>query len=189
MIVAAAREMLVEHGLAGTSAREIADAAEISMGTLTYHFASVDEILRAVLEREVETFWEGGWKRVLEQPTPRERLRWYVLEHFAADARDQFVIYIDFWARSLHVPALTEWQARRYAKVRRRLVRLLRQASPQLPLAAARRLAAEFMAVLDGVVVQLLLGDPRFDERKARRLLLDYVDARLLPPLDERSAS
>jgi len=44
LIIAHASSLIVENGLVGIGAREIALAAGVSTGTVTYHFSSVDEI-------------------------------------------------------------------------------------------------------------------------------------------------
>ncbi|KMO34110.1 TetR family transcriptional regulator [Methylobacterium variabile] len=44
-IVRAALDVVAEHGVAGTTHRRIAAAAEVPLGSMTYHFASLDEVL------------------------------------------------------------------------------------------------------------------------------------------------
>ncbi|WP_031273697.1 TetR/AcrR family transcriptional regulator, partial [Curtobacterium sp. B8] len=49
MIVAAAREVIVRRGVGSTGLRDIAAEAGVSVGTVTYHFGSVAEILNEVV--------------------------------------------------------------------------------------------------------------------------------------------
>lgn len=50
-IVRAATELVAEQGVAGTSHRKIATRADVPLGSMTYHFESLDEVLREVFGR------------------------------------------------------------------------------------------------------------------------------------------
>ena len=53
-IVAAARKVAVEHGPLGLTLRAVASEAEVVLSNLQFHFASQDELLRAVLDAELD---------------------------------------------------------------------------------------------------------------------------------------
>lgn len=44
-ISTAALDVIAEHGVAGTTYRKVAEAAEVPLGSLTYHFDSLDELM------------------------------------------------------------------------------------------------------------------------------------------------
>lgn len=44
-ILRAALDVVAEHGVAGTTHRRIAAAADVPLGSMTYHFAGLDELL------------------------------------------------------------------------------------------------------------------------------------------------
>lgn len=50
-IVDACLDVVAEHGVAGTSHRRVAAAADVPLGSMTYHFAGMDELLRAAFTR------------------------------------------------------------------------------------------------------------------------------------------
>lgn len=50
-IVEACTRVIGEVGVAGASTRRIAAAADVPLGSITYHFADMDELLRATFER------------------------------------------------------------------------------------------------------------------------------------------
>ncbi|MEU0491453.1 TetR family transcriptional regulator [Nocardiopsis sp. NPDC006139] len=50
-IIAAAADLIAEEGVAGTSHRKVAARAEVPLGSMTYHFAGMDELLREVFSR------------------------------------------------------------------------------------------------------------------------------------------
>lgn len=50
-IVDACLQVVGEVGVAGASTRRVAAAADVPLGSITYHFTDVDELLRAAFER------------------------------------------------------------------------------------------------------------------------------------------
>lgn len=44
-ILRAALDTIAEHGVAGTTHRRIAAAADVPLGSMTYHFAGLDDLL------------------------------------------------------------------------------------------------------------------------------------------------
>lgn len=53
-IVDAAVDVIAEHGVAGTTHRRIAAAADVPLGSLTYHFAGLDDLLAHAFRRHAE---------------------------------------------------------------------------------------------------------------------------------------
>lgn len=50
-IIDACLEVVAEHGVAGTTHRKVAVAADVPLGSMTYHFEGMDELLRLAFER------------------------------------------------------------------------------------------------------------------------------------------
>ncbi len=44
-------DVIAEHGVAGTSHRRVAAAADVPLGSLTYHFTGMDQLLREAFDR------------------------------------------------------------------------------------------------------------------------------------------
>jgi DNA-binding transcriptional regulator YbjK len=53
-IVDACLDVVAEHGVAGTSHRRVAAAADVPLGSMTYHFEGMDELLREAFGRFAE---------------------------------------------------------------------------------------------------------------------------------------
>lgn len=53
-IVAAAVDVIAEFGVAGTTHRRIAAAADVPLGSLTYHFTSLEDILAQAFRQHAE---------------------------------------------------------------------------------------------------------------------------------------
>jgi DNA-binding transcriptional regulator YbjK len=53
-IVDAAIEVIADHGVAGTTSRRIAAAADVPLGSVTYHFDGLDDLLARAFQRHAE---------------------------------------------------------------------------------------------------------------------------------------
>ncbi|WP_418275381.1 TetR/AcrR family transcriptional regulator [Isoptericola jiangsuensis] len=71
-IVDACLDVVAEHGVAGTSHRRVAAAADVPLGSMTYHFAGMDELLRAAFSRFAEQ-QAAAFERRLGQATDVEQ--------------------------------------------------------------------------------------------------------------------
>ncbi|SHF07444.1 TetR/AcrR family transcriptional regulator [Streptoalloteichus hindustanus] len=62
-IVAATERVLRAHGIAGLTHRAVAREADVPLGSTTYYFATLDDLLRAALHRLVERHreWMRRW--------------------------------------------------------------------------------------------------------------------------------
>jgi AcrR family transcriptional regulator len=54
MIVESAQDVLIERGYAGFTTRAVAETAKISQGNLGYHFKTKQDLLRAVVDDQIE---------------------------------------------------------------------------------------------------------------------------------------
>jgi TetR/AcrR family transcriptional regulator, regulator of biofilm formation and stress response len=54
-LIDAALTVIAERGVAGTTHREIARAADVPLGSMTYHFSSLDEVLAEAFTRHADS--------------------------------------------------------------------------------------------------------------------------------------
>ncbi|MBX3498716.1 MAG: TetR family transcriptional regulator [Alphaproteobacteria bacterium] len=92
-LIEVAKRLFQEHGSDEVTVRTIAAAANIEAGSIYYHFASRDEIMRAVLESGVE----GARQQVMRAieaagvgSSPLVRLRAALGAHFKYTLREHF---------------------------------------------------------------------------------------------------
>lgn len=57
-IIDACLDVVAEAGVAGTSHRRVAEAADVPLGSMTYHFTGMNELLHEALSRFAETVSE-----------------------------------------------------------------------------------------------------------------------------------
>ena len=86
-ILAAAAHEFAQHGYGGASLRRIAAAADLRVGSLSFHFASKDELVAAVLQDGVDSAREALETSLAAVPSdadPLTRLRATILGHLDA---------------------------------------------------------------------------------------------------------
>jgi len=159
LIVEAAREVIVRQGLSATGLRDIAREADVSVGTVTYHFGSVAEILNEVVVAETERFYGAIVAAVDAEPDPTAGIRMLVEPLFddSEATRRHWRIWSDYWtavARRPEVAAEYAERIRIWEACLRRVVRRGCDAGvfrTEDPAAVALKLAA----YSDGVATQL----------------------------------
>lgn len=168
MIVEAARAVIVRDGVGATGLRDIAAEAGVSVGTVTYHFGSVAEILNEVVVLETERFYGAIVIAVDAEPDPVEALRMLVAPLFGdtEQVRQHWRIWSDYWTAVVRRPEVAAEYAERIRVWEACLVRVIRRgadagvfrggAEPVDPDTVALKLAA----YSDGVATQIAQGVP-----------------------------
>ncbi|OIJ86612.1 TetR/AcrR family transcriptional regulator [Streptomyces colonosanans] len=166
-IIDAAIRVVGEKGIAGLSHRTVAAEADVPLGSTTYHFKTLDELLVAALRQANEGFAKvlaasGG----LEGPQTdlAGELAGWMGEWLAGDRTGvelEYELYLAALRRPALRPVAAEW-AEDLASL------LSRHTDP----ATARAL----VALMDGICLQVLLTGGSYDEGYAREIL-----ARVIP--------
>jgi AcrR family transcriptional regulator len=117
LILEAARRCIAARGLEGTTIREIAKEADISIGTITYHFSGVQDILAEALREASENFTKRFLEEADSQTGTRNRLRYIVDVNLPVDdeRRSLWRLWLELWARASRDPALAEVHSERHA--------------------------------------------------------------------------
>lgn len=96
LVLDAAEEVFAESTFARASVEDIAEKAEISVGTLYNLFRSKEDIYRAVVSRAQESFYDRVEERLTEARGPLDKVHAvvsYHFEHFHRYSR-QFRLYV-----------------------------------------------------------------------------------------------
>lgn len=191
MLVQAARQVIAERGLHATTLRDVAAAGGVAVGTVTYHFDGIADVLAEVLLTEMREYSAPIMQAASNAPTGREALQ-HMVSGLLADgrrARDHWRLWLDFWALSVHEGDYAQWQREIYAELHALVQRgyLTGYADGSLPLpdrlvdtgarsdaavAEANAAAVRFVALMDGLVVQCYLPQAVISPATARELLL-----------------
>lgn len=187
LILEAARKCILARGLSATTVREIATLADVSIGTITYHFESVDEILAEVLRDSSQRFTERVMQEAFTLAGAMERLEFLIDTDLPDDEAStaQFRLWLEYWARAIHDPRLAVVHSERHSFERGVIEQIIAEgvASGEFaPAADATAVAAEFVGLLEGLGLQVCLGDVQMSVETARGLLRNLLRLRLLPP-------
>lgn len=90
-IIDACLRVIAEVGVAGASHRKIAEAADVPLGSMTYHFTGMDELLREVFTRFANSVAERFERRMAAATDPdsaRAAVAAIILEDVFGDRRD-----------------------------------------------------------------------------------------------------
>ncbi|WP_326764924.1 TetR family transcriptional regulator [Streptomyces sp. NBC_01591] len=161
-IIDAAIRVVGAKGIAGLSHRSVAAEADVPLGSTTYHFASLDELLIAALRRSNENFAEVlRESKALADPAAdlAEELAGLLGEYFSGGrgrAELEYELYLAALRRPALRPVAAEWTDCTAELLSRRT-------DP----ATARAL----IALMDGICLQVLLTGGEYDEAYAREML------------------
>lgn len=180
-VLEATAEVVRERGLAATRISDIGARAEMSPGHVMYYFASKDHLLMEAVRSSEDRFYEEVIAEVEAQPTARHKIvRLIELWCPSGDTREAaaaWVLWPELWARSMRNPglaALRESLDRRWTEfvvattesgVRR----------GEFPRAGAGGFAQLLTALLDGLALRVMSGDPDMTHEDMRRTLLTFA--------------
>lgn len=188
-IVAAARGVIVRRGLGSTSLRDIAAAADVSMGTVTYHFDSVDQILGAVVIAESERFYGEIVAAADAERDAALALRLLLEPLFdeGDETEAHWRVWTDYWAAISQRPGMNDAYGSRIRHWERCASRVIARGSADGifrdidPDAAALRLAA----YSDGLATQRAQGAAGLTLAVARDWFYEFADSLLAPPVPD----
>ncbi|MFC9847678.1 TetR/AcrR family transcriptional regulator [Streptomyces sp. NPDC060223] len=161
-IIDAAIRVVGDKGLAGLSHRSVAAEADVPLGSTTYHFKTLDELMVAALRQANEGFAKAVAARGGLEDTRADlagELAALMGEWLGGDRTGvelEYELYLAALRRPALRPVAAEW-AEDLAE------RLAHRTDP----VTARAL----VAVLDGICLQVLLTGAEYDEGYAREVL------------------
>lgn len=129
-IVAAARTLVAGQGLEALTFGALEERLSFTRGVITYHFASKDEIVRAVYASAIAEIDAAVLAEVAAGRTLEEKLRAVLHANVRGfvDRAEAGRIILSFWGRLTADPEIRRLNAELYAGYRARTAKLLRRA-------------------------------------------------------------
>ncbi|MFF4955938.1 TetR/AcrR family transcriptional regulator [Streptomyces sp. NPDC001222] len=161
-IVDAAIRVVGKKGLAGLSHRSVAAEADVPLGSTTYHFKTLDELMVAALRQTNEGFAKALAENGLPQSTESDLAAdlAHALGTWLGGDRTGVELEYELYLAALRRPALRPVAAEWTEETAERL-------SHRTDPVTARAL----LALMDGICLQVLLTGAEYDEEYAREML------------------
>ncbi|MEU8487599.1 TetR family transcriptional regulator [Streptomyces sp. NPDC048641] len=166
-IIDAAIRVVGEKGIGGLSHRSVAAEADVPLGSTTYHFKTLDELLVAALRQANEGFAKAlAGSAVFE--APRSALaaalasvlgEWLAGERTGVEL--EYELYLAALRRPVLRPVAAEWGE---------------GVADQLARRTDPVTARALVALMDGICLQVLLTDAVYEEEYARDMLARVID-------------
>lgn len=169
-IITAALAVIGRQGLSGLTHRAVAAEAAVPLGSTTYYFATLDDLLEAALERAVSNYEAAlqAWSNALpevERRYPVDALTEMVMEYLASD-REHLVVEYELYLAAMSRPRLRT-AASRYTGTTIRVLSAL--TTPDT--------ASALTAAIDGLCIRALTNNEPLQHADVRSVL-----AAILPP-------
>lgn len=118
-IINATFKSVYEHGIDGISMRIIAREAHVNQATLHYYFINKENLLVELLEVLFDKCISNITKRFQASDPPRKKLREIIYSgrDSIENNKEMFIVFMDFWAMSIRIPAMRQSFANLYMKI------------------------------------------------------------------------
>jgi AcrR family transcriptional regulator len=187
-ILAAAAEVIVERGVAGTRIADVAERCGVSPPAVLYWFDSREQLLAEALTADDDRFYEELEERVDGAATPGERM--VALIETATESADDFALWMELWTWALRDAGLRAARERFDARWRAAIEAIVADGvaagqfggavdPPQAALAIA--------ALIDGLSAQAALGDPEVSNPRLTETVLTSAERLLDTELPARA--
>lgn len=119
-IIDACLDTIAEHGVAGTSHRRVAAAADVPLGSMTYHFTGMDELLREAFTRFADQAAERVERRTAQAATLEEALAGFEanIDEDVFDTERNLVITLELYTLAARRPEFREITSRWMSRTR-----------------------------------------------------------------------
>ncbi|MGW7243529.1 TetR/AcrR family transcriptional regulator [Streptomyces sp. NPDC054804] len=183
LIVEAAVPLIAERGYASVGVRDVAAAAGVSVGTVTYHFGSVQEILSEAMVLHIERYYAALSEAAEQAGSGAEALRLLVDALFTEDTDRHWRMWFDYWNAGDPDTdeTFTRGQAQRYEAWHQQIRALVERGVEDGEFADddLDGFTVRFAALADGLALQRLRQTPPLSTQDARRHLNRLVETEL----------
>jgi AcrR family transcriptional regulator len=180
-----ARRVLIEKGYAKTTARDIADAAGVSLAAIGYHFGSKESLLEQAFMAAMEDWFDDeGEDRHDEYPSGSlERFRAFFEEVEASfpHQRPLMRLNIEMGLEGTNNPGLAAFMAKAVHYGRLEMARSLEGLELEKDGDLARQVGSFYSILMTGLVCQYLIDQENFPSAADLAEGLRYISERLRP--------
>lgn len=181
----AAWRLIAARGYHAVRIADIAEACSTSSAAVHYYFPTKADVLEAALSHCLEAAFARQSAELTVLSGARDRmLRLIEMQLPLGQVRDEWSVWLQFWAESAVRPALRAAHTAFYGRWRTAVERILERGRRQgvvrdidVPM-----VALQLTALTDGIGIQVLTEAPGVTVETMRRALLDFVDREVFLP-------
>ena len=180
-LAAAALRCLARDGYASLTARKIAAEAGMALGHVSYHFATMDDLLAAAYALASDDLRQTTTSLLADKSTPLDRLDTFLKAGFT----DAFLTHahlrtrIDLWSAALSHPAIADTERALYDRYRADLGTLLTALATPDKARDVPLVSDLIMATLDGLWLDWMRRRDQGSTRNALMACMDYARLKL----------
>jgi AcrR family transcriptional regulator len=178
-ILRAAAEVITERGLTATRIADVAERAGTSTSAVLYWFESREELLTETLTADEASWGAALDERISELPSAAAKLR-KIIEESSRDG--DLSLWLELWARSLHDERSRDERQRLDDRWRERIAAVVSEGQESGEFASAipaRDFAVRLASLMDGLSVQVTLGDPEMPFERMFEVCIGYAETEL----------
>jgi AcrR family transcriptional regulator len=178
-ILKAAVQVIAEKGLCDTGIKDVADQAGTSPALVIYYFGKKDVLLAEALSFADEGFYAQAADAVARMDSARDRLVELVRSTCsvgeAEDAFDEWVLWLDLWARAPRDPDVARDRLAMDRRWRATITEIVRegQAAGEFSPVDTDAFALRLGALIDGLAIQVVLRDPEVTRERMFDLCME----------------
>jgi AcrR family transcriptional regulator len=178
-ILKAAVQVIAEKGLCDTGIKDVADQAGTSPALVIYDYGKKDVLLAEALSFADERFYAQTAGAVAELASARDRLVELVRRSCSVgeseDDFDEWVLWLDLWARAPRDPDVARDRAAMDRRWRTTIGEIVRegQAAGEFTRIDPDAFALRLAALIDGLAIQVVLEDPEVSGERMFDLCID----------------
>ncbi len=178
----AAAQLIAERGLARTRIADVAERVGISPALVVYYFQTKEALLIAALRESESGFYAAAEDLLRSQTSVRKRIATLVeltfTEESQGEVKGQWGLWFDLWNEAFRHPEVAADRRALDEQWRGLIARIVRGGIETGEVSAdldVERFAMTWAALLDGLSVQVALGDPVVTKKRAVGISLDFA--------------
>ncbi|MFI2283243.1 TetR/AcrR family transcriptional regulator [Nocardia beijingensis] len=157
-LLAGARKVIIERGIAKATARDIASAAGVSLAAIGYHFGSKDQLITEALADSLGTAIGDSMEQKIREgggvaPLAAFAALWNSMPAVFTENRDSMLASMENLVRVARSPESQKFFAQSLPGAYREMADALRQAHPQLSQDQAEAIAELYFVLVQGLGV------------------------------------
>jgi AcrR family transcriptional regulator len=167
-ILQAAVTVIGERGLCDTRISDIAEESGASSALVLYYFGSKDRLLAQALAFSEERFYDETAEELATVESATQQMVRLIERSCSPGSvsrqnwQDEWLLWLDMWARSARDPDVSKDREALDRKWRQTIAEIVRtgQARGEFAPIDAEDFALRLSVMLDGLAIQVVLGDP-----------------------------